>query len=179
MYCAILYFIRRTTGKTDDNSQGGNKRKQYSDVTLLYDIVRVFLCEILFASMKQLQMGNGDFAMNLLNEVSMYVPLLEKTDKVYRFCVKYSDRIVDGFKKSRKCADQREAVKNILKNIKKQLPIENLNENRIPDELKNQFLLIEQRDEEFNIEEKEFSPENLSFRYYNLLNNFDATRTVS
>ena len=38
--------------------------------------------------------------------------------------------------------------------------------------------MIEDRNEE-EYEDKEFNPESLSFRYYNLLQNYDATKNVS
>ena len=39
--------------------------------------------------------------------------------------------------------------------------------------------MIDARDEERNFQESEFDPDGLSYRHYNLLQNYDALKTVS
>ena len=108
----------------------------------------------------------------------MYVCLMSKDDREYKFICKYAERIVDAFKKVKAMANFRDQSKILLRVIKKQIINENLHKQNLCQELAVEFNLVDKRDEEVYVE-KEFNPESLAFRYYNLLNNYDTLKGVS
>lgn len=111
----------------------------------------------------------------MYSTLAMFSVLVPKNDRVYKFVLKYADRILDAFKKSKSMANVRDQAKVYYRNIRKQIPIEGLSDQMVPAEIVTEFSMIQERNEEA-YDDKEFTTEALSFRFNGWLQNYDATK---
>lgn len=178
VYNAVIHFKTFTSEKAvSKNSQNAKSRNQ--EGVLLDDVIRVYVLELLIQCMLYVQDGQGELAASILRNAALISCLIPTSDPIYKFAVKYSERIVEAMNKSKACAGVRDLGKSYAKTLRKQTIIDfKFYHNIVPDPLVIEFAEQKKIDLE-TFDEKEWDGESLSFRYYNLIENYHVMKRVS
>jgi hypothetical protein len=110
--------------------------------------------------------------------VAILSSILEEDDVLVKFLWKYTDRINDTMKAVKAPSELRDRVSKIYKQIKKRERFEDIPAD-VPARLVADFHDIQTMDVEKFDEVEVWTPDCLSFRFYNLMQNYRATRGVS
>lgn len=131
--------------------------------------------------MKHVQSNQAQEAANLFASMAIGChQFLEPNNPIYKQAVRYGERILAGVKKSKACAPLKSAFEPSLKKIKTggAVPAKD----RIPGEMPAQC--IEEMQQIMSLDEEApqqelWNTESLSFRYFNLLQQYKTTKQVS